>query len=180
MLRAHASQIVQCSSRHTTPVLELHLIEHLQRQFTVAKSHQRNTSIQSDALKTDVSRGDTADHLLPRQTGSQFGRDDVERQIVAHVDDDGGARLGGLTALAVVGAVVYWFTHRDLNMRIALLWLAGWLGFILVAQVQFMRTSGGTQGVGRSTTRAVVSSSVWIFVLTAFITYVWNRIFVKQ
>src|SRR5690242_10297978 len=43
-----------------------------------------------------------------------------------------------------------------------------------------MRTSGGTQGVGRSTTRAVVSSSVWIFVLTAFITYVWNRIFVKQ
>ncbi len=43
-----------------------------------------------------------------------------------------------------------------------------------------MRTSGGTQGVGRSTTRAVVSSSVWIFVLTAFITYIWNRVFLKQ
>jgi len=43
-----------------------------------------------------------------------------------------------------------------------------------------MRTSGGTQGVGRATTRAVVSSSVWIFVLTAFITYVWNRVFVRQ
>jgi phospholipid/cholesterol/gamma-HCH transport system permease protein len=43
-----------------------------------------------------------------------------------------------------------------------------------------MRTSGGTQGVGRATTSAVVSSSVWIFVLTAFITYVWNRAFVKQ
>ncbi|MCU1336022.1 MAG: hypothetical protein JWO19_1603 [Bryobacterales bacterium] len=43
-----------------------------------------------------------------------------------------------------------------------------------------MRTSGGTQGVGRSTTSAVVSSSVWIFVLTAFITYVWNRAFAKQ
>jgi phospholipid/cholesterol/gamma-HCH transport system permease protein len=42
-----------------------------------------------------------------------------------------------------------------------------------------MRTSGGTQGVGRATTSAVVSSSVWIFVLTAFITYVWNRAFVK-
>jgi len=40
-----------------------------------------------------------------------------------------------------------------------------------------MRTTGGTQGVGRSTTRAVVTSSVWIFVLTAFITYVWNRAF---
>ena len=43
-----------------------------------------------------------------------------------------------------------------------------------------MRTTGGTQGVGRATTRAVVSSSVWIFVLTAFITYVWNRVFVSQ
>jgi len=43
-----------------------------------------------------------------------------------------------------------------------------------------MRTTGGTQGVGRATTRAVVSSSVWIFVLTAFITYVWNRVFVKS
>ena len=42
-----------------------------------------------------------------------------------------------------------------------------------------MRTTGGTQGVGRATTRAVVTSSVWIFVLTAFITYVWNRAFAK-
>jgi phospholipid/cholesterol/gamma-HCH transport system permease protein len=42
-----------------------------------------------------------------------------------------------------------------------------------------MRTTGGTQGVGRSTTSAVVTSSVWIFVLTAFVTYVWNRAFVK-
>jgi phospholipid/cholesterol/gamma-HCH transport system permease protein len=32
-----------------------------------------------------------------------------------------------------------------------------------------MRTTGGTQGVGRSTTRAVVVASVWIFVLTFFI-----------
>jgi phospholipid/cholesterol/gamma-HCH transport system permease protein len=38
-----------------------------------------------------------------------------------------------------------------------------------------MRTTGGTQGVGRSTTRAVVTSSVWIFVVTALITrvFVW-------
>lgn len=33
-----------------------------------------------------------------------------------------------------------------------------------------LRTTGGTQGVGRSTTQAVVISIVWIFVLTAFIT----------
>jgi phospholipid/cholesterol/gamma-HCH transport system permease protein len=32
-----------------------------------------------------------------------------------------------------------------------------------------MRTSGGTQGVGRATTRAMVVSSVWIFALTAMI-----------
>ncbi len=33
-----------------------------------------------------------------------------------------------------------------------------------------MRTTGGTQGVGQSTTRAVVVASVWIFVLDFFIT----------
>ena len=32
-----------------------------------------------------------------------------------------------------------------------------------------MRTSGGTQGVGRATTQAVVVSSVWIFILTFLI-----------
>jgi phospholipid/cholesterol/gamma-HCH transport system permease protein len=38
-----------------------------------------------------------------------------------------------------------------------------------------LRTVGGTQGVGRSTTEAVVVASVWIFVITALIT----RIFVN-
>src|SRR5579871_4636082 len=38
-----------------------------------------------------------------------------------------------------------------------------------------MRTTGGTQGVGLSTTKAVVVSSVWIFVLTFFI----GRLFVN-
>lgn len=33
-----------------------------------------------------------------------------------------------------------------------------------------LQTTGGTQGVGRSTTQAVVVASVWIFVLTFFIT----------
>ncbi len=33
-----------------------------------------------------------------------------------------------------------------------------------------VRTSGGTQGVGRSTTQAVVVSIVWIFVLNVLIT----------
>lgn len=39
-----------------------------------------------------------------------------------------------------------------------------------------LRTTGGTQGVGRATTQAVVVASVWIFVLTFFIT----RIFVNM
>lgn len=38
-----------------------------------------------------------------------------------------------------------------------------------------LRTTGGTQGVGRATTQAVVVASVWIFVTTSFIT----RIFVN-
>jgi phospholipid/cholesterol/gamma-HCH transport system permease protein len=33
-----------------------------------------------------------------------------------------------------------------------------------------MQTTGGTQGVGRSTTRAVVTSSVWVFIANVFIT----------
>ena len=32
-----------------------------------------------------------------------------------------------------------------------------------------MHTSGGTQGVGRATTKAVVVSSVWIFVITSML-----------
>ncbi len=38
-----------------------------------------------------------------------------------------------------------------------------------------LRTSGGTQGVGRATTQAVVVASVWVFVLTSLLT----RIFVN-
>jgi ABC-type transporter Mla maintaining outer membrane lipid asymmetry permease subunit MlaE len=33
-----------------------------------------------------------------------------------------------------------------------------------------MRTTGVTQGVGRATTQAVVSASVWIFITTFMIT----------
>ncbi|HUA84457.1 MAG TPA: ABC transporter permease [Bryobacteraceae bacterium] len=39
-----------------------------------------------------------------------------------------------------------------------------------------MRTSGGTEGVGRATTRAVVSSSIWIFITTYFL----GKIFVNM
>ncbi len=35
-----------------------------------------------------------------------------------------------------------------------------------------MNTRGGTQGVGRSTTQAVVVSSVWVFIIDVFITQI--------
>jgi phospholipid/cholesterol/gamma-HCH transport system permease protein len=39
-----------------------------------------------------------------------------------------------------------------------------------------LRASGGTQGVGRATPQAMVTASVWIFILTFFLT----RIFTSQ
>lgn len=41
----------------------------------------------------------------------------------------------------------------------------------LVGCLYGIRTTGGTQGVGRATTKAVVSASVWIFITTFMITY---------
>jgi phospholipid/cholesterol/gamma-HCH transport system permease protein len=38
-----------------------------------------------------------------------------------------------------------------------------------------LRTTGGTQGVGRATTQAVVMASIWIF----FVTYLVDQIFVN-
>ena len=40
----------------------------------------------------------------------------------------------------------------------------------LVGCLYGIRTTGGTQGVGKATTQAVVSASVWIFVTTFMIT----------
>jgi phospholipid/cholesterol/gamma-HCH transport system permease protein len=78
----------------------------------------------------------------------------------------------------------YWTTAREALVYndVAQGLLKPFLFAIVIALVGCyygMRTTGGTQGVGRSTTSAVVTSSVWIFVLTAFVTYVWNRAFVK-
>jgi len=39
-----------------------------------------------------------------------------------------------------------------------------------------LNTTGGTQGVGKATTQAMVTASMWIFVLTAIIT----KIFVSS
>jgi phospholipid/cholesterol/gamma-HCH transport system permease protein len=39
----------------------------------------------------------------------------------------------------------------------------------LVGCLYGLRTTGGTQGVGRATTQAVVVASIWIFIITSFI-----------
>jgi phospholipid/cholesterol/gamma-HCH transport system permease protein len=46
----------------------------------------------------------------------------------------------------------------------------------LVGCFQGMRTQGGTQGVGRATTQAVVVASVWVFVLDTLITKIFISI----
>jgi phospholipid/cholesterol/gamma-HCH transport system permease protein len=38
-----------------------------------------------------------------------------------------------------------------------------------------LRTTGGTQGVGRATTQAVVVASIWIF----FVTFLIDKVFVN-
>ena len=45
----------------------------------------------------------------------------------------------------------------------------------LVGCFQGMRTTGGTQGVGRATTQAVVVSSVWVFVIDVLLTQIFLR-----
>lgn len=74
----------------------------------------------------------------------------------------------------------YWTTsyraieYNDLNQGL----LKPFLFAIVIALVGCfygMRTSGGTQGVGRATTQAVVVASIWVFVLNFVIT----RVFVN-
>lgn len=94
--------------------------------------------------------------------------------------------------LGLVGGFVIAFTM--LNLTTAHYWNSAWqalefsdlfqglikpfaFAFIvaLVGCHYGLRTTGGTQGVGRSTTRAMVVASVWVFVLDFFIT----RMFVR-
>lgn len=88
--------------------------------------------------------------------------------------------LGGLViAVTVIGntANQYWSSAID---SLALNDIVQGLGkpflfaiiISLVGCYYGMRTSGGTQGVGLSTTKAVVVSSVWVFVIDVLITQI--------
>ncbi|WP_031496867.1 MlaE family ABC transporter permease [Bryobacter aggregatus] len=88
--------------------------------------------------------------------------------------------LGGLIiAVTVIGntANQYWSSAIDilrLNDMVQGL-VKPFLFAMIIALVGCfygMRTSGGTQGVGLATTKAVVVSSVWVFVIDALITQI--------
>jgi phospholipid/cholesterol/gamma-HCH transport system permease protein len=87
----------------------------------------------------------------------------------------------------------YLIAHLTLNITTSQYWNTAWqaldwsdvaqgvmkpfifaIVIALVGCFYGMRTSGGTQGVGRATTQAVVVASVWIFILTAFITRIFT------
>ena len=76
----------------------------------------------------------------------------------------------------------YWTSaYQDLAYNDVVQGLVKPFGFaIIIALVGCyygLSTSGGTQGVGKSTTRAVVSSSIWIFVVSYFIDQVFVALY---
>ncbi|MEO8131263.1 MAG: ABC transporter permease [Bryobacteraceae bacterium] len=103
--------------------------------------------------------------------------------LLTIISDLVGLAGGFLVASVTLGTTAsqYWNTAYR-----ALVWndlaqgllkpLAFGIVIALVGCFYGLRTSGGTQGVGLATTKAVVVASVWIFVITFFIT----QIFVNQ
>lgn len=88
--------------------------------------------------------------------------------------------IGGLIiAITVIGNTVdqYWnsavdvIAFNDLGQGLMKPFCFA-LVISLVGCFYGMRTSGGTQGVGRATTEAVVVSSVWVFVIDVIITQI--------
>src|ERR1700761_1194193 len=82
-----------------------------------------------------------------------------------------GAYLVAVPLLHVISGGQYWtsawqaLVMNDLVQGLLKPFIFGMI-ISLVGCFYGLRTSGGTQGVGRSTTQAVVSASIWIFVVT--------------
>ena len=91
-----------------------------------------------------------------------------------------GAYLVAVPLLHIISAATYWSTSwralvlNDLAQGLIKPLLFGII-IALVGCFYGLRTAGGTQGVGRATTQAVVTASIWIFVVTFFI----DKIFVN-
>ena len=91
-----------------------------------------------------------------------------------------GAYLIAVPLLKIISAGQFWSTSwralvlNDLAQGLMKPFLFGII-ISLIGCFYGIRTSGGTQGVGRATTQAVVSASIWIFVVTFLI----DKIFVN-
>ena len=95
------------------------------------------------------------------------------------VSDFVGMLGGWLVALGLIGttSAMYWtgvheiLTYADVSQGLLKPFVNG-LVISLVGCYYGINTSGGTQGVGRATTQAVVVSSVWVFVINLFLTQI--------
>jgi phospholipid/cholesterol/gamma-HCH transport system permease protein len=91
-----------------------------------------------------------------------------------------GAYLVAVPLLRIIDAGSYWSSSwralvlNDLAQGLIKPFIFGMI-ISLVGCFYGLRTTGGTQGVGRATTEAVVSASIWIFVVTFLI----DKIFVN-
>ena len=100
--------------------------------------------------------------------------------VVADVIGLFGAYLVSVPMLKLVSGDQYWSTswralvYNDLAQGLLKPFLFGMI-ISLVGCFYGLKTTGGTQGVGRATTQAVVVASIWIFVAT----YIIDQIFVN-
>lgn len=112
--------------------------------------------------------------VVPRLVATAF-----MQPLLTAIADFVGLIGGLLIAVAVIGntAGQYWGSATEvlqINDMVQGL-LKPFLFAIIVSLVGCfygMQTSGGTQGVGKATTQAVVVSSVWVFVIDALITQI--------
>jgi phospholipid/cholesterol/gamma-HCH transport system permease protein len=90
------------------------------------------------------------------------------------------AYLISVPLLHLVGSNYYWSSSwralvpNDLAQGLIKPFIFGMI-IALVGCFYGLRTTGGTQGVGRATTQAVVAASIWIF----FVTFLIDKIFVN-
>jgi phospholipid/cholesterol/gamma-HCH transport system permease protein len=91
-----------------------------------------------------------------------------------------GAYLVAVPLLGIISGDQFWSTSwrilvlNDLAQGLIKPFIFGMI-ISLVGCFYGLRTTGGTQGVGRATTQAVVSASIWIF----FVTFLIDKIFVN-
>lgn len=100
--------------------------------------------------------------------------------VVADAVGSVGAYMVAVPLLHIISPRQYWETFwralvlNDLAQGLGKPFVFGMI-IAMVGCYYGLQTTGGTQGVGRSTTQAVVVSSIWIFVVTFF----FDKIFVN-